>query len=49
MLTVSLGRGEDILTILTKVNDKVSQRGHPTKKQVSEGSFTLRKRLVFSD
>ena len=47
MLTVSLSRGEDILTILTTVNDKVSQKGDSAKKQVSEGSFTLRKRLVF--
>ena len=60
MLPVSLGRGEDILTILTKVNDQVSQKvGYCKKicsngteetsptKQVSEVTFTLRKRLLF--
>ncbi|KAJ8252904.1 hypothetical protein GJAV_G00206850 [Gymnothorax javanicus] len=48
-------RREDILTILTRVNDEVSRRegvlpclnGPRTSKQTPEPRFTLRKRLVF--
>lgn len=42
-------RGEDILTILTAVNQEVSRKsGRPNaEKQMPQPSFTLRKRLIF--
>ncbi|XP_008579877.1 PREDICTED: caspase-10, partial [Galeopterus variegatus] len=42
-------RHEDILSILTAVNDDVSRRTSPsgTKKQMPQPAFTLRKKLIF--
>ncbi|NWS06944.1 CASP8 protein, partial [Motacilla alba] len=42
-------RGEDVLTILTAVNEEVSRKTceQGTKKQMPQPSFTLRKRLIF--
>ncbi|NXE91840.1 CASP8 protein, partial [Menura novaehollandiae] len=42
-------RGEDVLTILTAVNQEVSSRTceRDAKKQMPQPSFTLRKRLIF--
>ncbi|XP_042639580.1 caspase-10 [Orycteropus afer afer] len=42
-------RREDILSILTAVNNDVSQQAdkHKTKKQMPQPAFTLRKKLVF--
>ncbi|XP_043549334.1 caspase-8-like isoform X3 [Chiloscyllium plagiosum] len=38
-------RGEDLLTILTVVNQKVSEK-HQSKKQIPEPRFTLSKKLI---
>lgn len=48
-LESSCPRGEDILTILTAVNQEVSRKsGRPNaEKQMPQPSFTLRKRLIF--
>ncbi|NXY85964.1 CASP8 protein, partial [Alcedo cyanopectus] len=48
-LEYSCPRGEDILTILTAVNQEVSRKtGKPNaEKQMPQPSFTLRKRLIF--
>ncbi|NXP91007.1 CASP8 protein, partial [Passerina amoena] len=48
-LEYSCPRGEDILTILTAVNQEVSRKTceRGTKKQMPQPSFTLRKRLIF--
>ncbi|XP_014445038.1 caspase-10 isoform X1 [Tupaia chinensis] len=48
-LTLLVPRHEDILSILTVVNDDVSQRADSqgTKKQMPQPAFTLRKKLVF--
>ncbi|NXL74816.1 CASP8 protein, partial [Leptocoma aspasia] len=45
----SCPRGEDILTILTAVNQEVSRKtcDWDAKKQMPQPSFTLRKRLIF--
>ncbi|NXM21546.1 CASP8 protein, partial [Ploceus nigricollis] len=42
-------RGEDVLTILTAVNQEVSRKTceRDAKKQMPQPSFTLRKRLIF--
>ncbi|XP_030342000.1 caspase-8-like isoform X1 [Strigops habroptila] len=41
--------GQDILTILTAVNEEVSRRTcKPNSKQMPQPTFTLRKKLVFS-
>ncbi|KAJ6665268.1 hypothetical protein lerEdw1_004317 [Lerista edwardsae] len=43
-------RGEDILSILTAVNEDVSKRadGKGEKKQMPQPAYTLRKKLIFS-
>ncbi|NWX08279.1 CASP8 protein, partial [Caloenas nicobarica] len=48
-LESSCPRGEDILTILTAVNQEVSRKsGKPNaEKQMPQPSFTLRKKLIF--
>ncbi|NXB16406.1 CASP8 protein, partial [Rhagologus leucostigma] len=48
-LEYSCPRGEDILTILTAVNQEVSSKSckGDAKKQMPQPSFTLRKRLIF--
>ncbi|XP_065696991.1 caspase-8-like [Patagioenas fasciata] len=48
-LESSCPRGEDILTILTAVNQEVSRKsGRPNaEKQMPQPSFTLRKKLIF--
>ncbi|NWV48926.1 CASP8 protein, partial [Daphoenositta chrysoptera] len=48
-LEYSCPRGEDILTILTAVNQEVSRKScdWDAKKQMPQPSFTLRKRLIF--
>ncbi|NXR25715.1 CASP8 protein, partial [Cinclus mexicanus] len=48
-LEYSCPRGEDILTILTAVNQEVSRKTckPDAKKQMPQPSFTLRKRLIF--
>ncbi|NXS28733.1 CASP8 protein, partial [Pomatostomus ruficeps] len=48
-LEYSCPRGEDILTILTAVNQEVSRKSceRDAKKQMPQPSFTLRKRLIF--
>ncbi|NXW82950.1 CASP8 protein, partial [Alopecoenas beccarii] len=48
-LEYSCPRGEDILTILTAVNQEVSRKsGRPNaEKQMPQPSFTLRKKLIF--
>ncbi|NWW01648.1 CASP8 protein, partial [Oreocharis arfaki] len=48
-LESSCPRGEDVLTILTAVNQEVSRKScdWDAKKQMPQPSFTLRKRLVF--
>uniref|UniRef100_A0A8C5WE97 Caspase-8 n=1 Tax=Leptobrachium leishanense TaxID=445787 RepID=A0A8C5WE97_9ANUR len=42
-------RGEDVLSILTKVNHDVSQKADPANngKQMPQPNFTLRKKIVF--
>ncbi|KAF6113005.1 caspase 10 [Phyllostomus discolor] len=40
-------RHQDILTILTAVNDDVSRRGDIEKKQMPQPVFTLRKKVIF--
>ncbi|NXP63117.1 CASP8 protein, partial [Chloropsis cyanopogon] len=48
-LEYSCPRGEDVLTILTAVNQEVSRKTceRDAKKQMPQPSFTLRKRLIF--
>ncbi|XP_039556036.1 caspase-8-like isoform X2 [Passer montanus] len=48
-LEYSCPRGEDVLTILTAVNEEVSRKTceRDAKKQMPQPSFTLRKRLIF--
>ncbi|NXR33639.1 CASP8 protein, partial [Zosterops hypoxanthus] len=48
-LEYSCPRGEDVLTILTAVNQEVSKKTceEGAKKQMPQPSFTLRKRLIF--
>ncbi|NXN92483.1 CASP8 protein, partial [Rhinopomastus cyanomelas] len=48
-LESSCPRGEDILTILTAVNQEVSRKScnQNSEKQMPQPSFTLRKRLIF--
>ncbi|NWI82080.1 CASP8 protein, partial [Dryoscopus gambensis] len=48
-LEYSCPRGEDVLTILTAVNQEVSRKSceRDAKKQMPQPSFTLRKRLIF--
>ncbi|XP_030310556.1 caspase-8-like isoform X1 [Calypte anna] len=48
-LEYSCPRGEDILTILTAVNQEVSRKGCSAnaEKQMPQPSFTLRKKLIF--
>ncbi|NXP35593.1 CASP8 protein, partial [Leiothrix lutea] len=48
-LEYSCPRGEDVLTILTAVNQEVSKKTceRGAKKQMPQPSFTLRKRLIF--
>ncbi|NWX32095.1 CASP8 protein, partial [Notiomystis cincta] len=48
-LESSCPRGEDVLTILTAVNQEVSRKTceRNAKKQMPQPSFTLRKRLIF--
>ncbi|NXC01263.1 CASP8 protein, partial [Orthonyx spaldingii] len=48
-LEYSCPRGEDVLTILTAVNQEVSRKSceQDAKKQMPQPSFTLRKRLIF--
>ncbi|NXT07304.1 CASP8 protein, partial [Prunella fulvescens] len=48
-LEKSCPRGEDVLTILTAVNQEVSRKTceRDAKKQMPQPSFTLRKRLIF--
>ncbi|NXR51804.1 CASP8 protein, partial [Hippolais icterina] len=48
-LEYSCPRGEDVLTILTAVNEEVSRKTceRGTKKQMPQPSFTLTKRLIF--
>lgn len=47
-LEYSCPRGEDILTILTAVNQEVSRKScEPNAKQMPQPSFTLRKKLIF--
>ncbi|XP_053803371.1 caspase-8-like isoform X2 [Vidua macroura] len=48
-LEYSCPRGEDVLTILTAVNQEVSRKTceRDSKKQMPQPSFTLRKRLIF--
>ncbi|NXG64283.1 CASP8 protein, partial [Hemiprocne comata] len=48
-LEYSCPRGEDILTILTAVNQEVSRKNCNSneKKQMPQPSFTLRKKLIF--
>ncbi|XP_067994384.1 caspase-8-like isoform X1 [Melanerpes formicivorus] len=48
-LEYSCPRGEDILTILTAVNQEVSKKScsQNVQKQMPQPSFTLRKRLIF--
>ncbi|XP_075612442.1 caspase-8 [Balearica regulorum gibbericeps] len=48
-LEYSCPRGEDILTILTAVNQEVSRKSckQNTEKQMPQPSFTLRKKLIF--
>ncbi|XP_009583784.1 PREDICTED: caspase-8, partial [Fulmarus glacialis] len=48
-LEYSCPRGEDILTILTAVNQEVSRKSCKSnaEKQMPQPSFTLRKRLIF--
>ncbi|NXP50474.1 CASP8 protein, partial [Heliornis fulica] len=48
-LEYSCPRGEDILTILTAVNQEVSRKSgrHNAEKQMPQPSFTLRKKLIF--
>lgn len=42
-------RGEDILSILTQVNEDVAIRVNPsgTKKQMPQPAYTLRKKIIF--
>lgn len=42
-------RGEDILSILTQVNEDVARRVSPsgTKKQMPQPAYTLRKKIIF--
>ncbi|NWH22108.1 CASP8 protein, partial [Grus americana] len=49
-LEYSCPRGEDILTILTAVNQEVSRKScnQNAEKQMPQPSFTLRKKLIFS-
>ncbi|KAM6948210.1 caspase-8-like [Aplochiton taeniatus] len=51
-LEVGCRRGDDIVTILTRVNDKVSQMQPPVNpalnKQIPEVRYTLRRKLVLS-
>ncbi|NWR53721.1 CASP8 protein, partial [Regulus satrapa] len=46
-LEYSCPRGEDVLTILTAVNQEVSRKTNEGTKQMPQPSFTLRKRLIF--
>ncbi|NXV98537.1 CASP8 protein, partial [Calonectris borealis] len=48
-LEYSCPRGEDILTILTAVNQEVSRKSCKSnaEKQMPQPSFTLRKKLIF--
>ncbi|NXU39663.1 CASP8 protein, partial [Drymodes brunneopygia] len=48
-LEYSCPRGEDVLTILTAVNQEVSRKtcDRDAKKQMPQPSFTLRKKLIF--
>lgn len=47
--SVTFFRGEDILTILTKVNFEVSKKDDKERmaKQMPQPTFTLRKKLFF--
>ncbi|XP_069716949.1 caspase-10 [Phaenicophaeus curvirostris] len=48
-LQLLVPRGEDILSILTEVNDDVSRRVDPlgTKKQMPQPAYTLRRKVIF--
>ncbi|XP_056351686.1 caspase-10 [Oenanthe melanoleuca] len=48
-LQLLVPRGEDILSILTQVNEDVARRVSPsgTKKQMPQPAYTLRKKIIF--
>ncbi|XP_015489704.1 caspase-10 [Parus major] len=48
-LQLLVPRGEDILTILTQVNEDVAKRDSPSgmKKQMPQQAYTLRKKFIF--
>ncbi|NXQ62062.1 CASPA protein, partial [Anthoscopus minutus] len=48
-LQLLVPRGEDILSILTKVNEDVAKRDNPsrTKKQMPQPAYTLTRKLIF--
>ncbi|NWH29760.1 CASPA protein, partial [Chloropsis hardwickii] len=48
-LQLLVPRGEDILSILTQVNEDVAKRDSPsgTKKQMPQPAYTLRRKLIF--
>ncbi|NXH43216.1 CASPA protein, partial [Dicaeum eximium] len=46
-LQLLVPRGEDILSILTQVNQDVARRDAGTKKQMPQPAYTLRRKLIF--
>ncbi|NWJ01909.1 CASPA protein, partial [Crypturellus undulatus] len=46
-LQLLVPRGEDILSILTEVNEDVSRRSASSGKQMPQPAYTLRKKLIF--
>ncbi|NXR88802.1 CASPA protein, partial [Hypocryptadius cinnamomeus] len=48
-LQLLVPRGEDILSILTQVNEDVARRNNPsgTKKQMPQPAYTLRRKFIF--